>query len=64
VGVTPIRKLLEVIGREFPLHLTFSTTVAVTQVAKAKKKIRMKDITLYLIGTISNMSAEISAFNI
>jgi hypothetical protein len=62
VGVTPIRKLLEVIGRKIPSHLTVSTTAAITQLAKTKKKIRIKNTILYLIRTISMQ--KISAFNI
>jgi hypothetical protein len=64
VGVKPIRKLLEVIGREISSHLTLSTMVAVTQLAKAKKKIRMKDVTLYLIEPFPTGLQKISAFNI
>jgi hypothetical protein len=46
-----MRKFLEVMGRENPLHFTPLTTIALTKLAKANGKIRMKDAILYFMRT-------------
>ncbi|MEM3578524.1 MAG: hypothetical protein QXX51_08820 [Candidatus Bathyarchaeia archaeon] len=51
VGVTPRRKLLEVMGREVSSHFTPLTTVALTKLTIANEKIRMKDAILYFTIT-------------
>jgi hypothetical protein len=60
VGVTPMRKLLEVMGRENPLHFAFSATIALKQFATANKKIKARDTILYRVKTTSMNFAEIS----
>jgi hypothetical protein len=51
VGVTPIRKLLEDMGREIPSQFALSTKVTLTKLVAPSKKIRMKDMIFHFIGT-------------
>jgi hypothetical protein len=64
VGVTPKRKLLEVMGRVNPAFSSLSAPTALTQLAATNEKTSMKEMSLYFTGTTSPDLAELFAFDI